>query len=110
MRVVCVTGTNGKATTTSMVAAIAAAAGATPARITTVGSWVGDEPIASETSAEAYRATLRRAAERGADVFAIEVTSQALAAGFAAPGPVDADASTPKSREPSDPWRRRAFP
>lgn len=72
-----------------MVAAIAAAAGLTPARITTVGSWVGDEPIATEISIEAYEATLRRASERGADAFAIEVTSQALAAGFAPPWPVD---------------------
>ncbi|HEU4405952.1 MAG TPA: UDP-N-acetylmuramyl-tripeptide synthetase [Polyangiaceae bacterium] len=89
MRVVCITGTNGKTTTTSMVAAVAAAAGLTPARITTVGSWVGDEPIATEVSIEAYEATLRRASERGADAFAIEVTSQALAAGFAPPWPVD---------------------
>ncbi|HEU4537457.1 MAG TPA: UDP-N-acetylmuramyl-tripeptide synthetase [Polyangiaceae bacterium] len=89
MRVVCVTGTNGKTSTTSMVAAVAAAAGLTTARITTVGSWVGDEPIAAEVSVEAYAATLRRAAERGAEAFAIEVTSQALAAGFAPPWPVD---------------------
>jgi UDP-N-acetylmuramoyl-L-alanyl-D-glutamate--2,6-diaminopimelate ligase len=89
VRVVCVTGTNGKTTTTSMVAAVAAAAGLTPARITTVGSWVGDEPIAAEVSIEAYEATLRRAAERGAQAFAIEVTSQALAAGFSPPWPVD---------------------
>ncbi len=89
MRVVCITGTNGKTSTTSMVAAIAAAAGLTPARITTVGAWVGDEPIADEVSAEAYEATLRRASERGAQAFAIEVTSQALAAGFAPPWPAD---------------------
>jgi UDP-N-acetylmuramoyl-L-alanyl-D-glutamate--2,6-diaminopimelate ligase len=89
VRVACITGTNGKTTTTSMVAAVAAAAGLTPARITTVGSWVGDERIATEVSIEAYEETLRRASERGADAFAIEVTSQALAAGFAPPWPVD---------------------
>jgi UDP-N-acetylmuramoyl-L-alanyl-D-glutamate--2,6-diaminopimelate ligase len=89
VRVVCVTGTNGKTTTTAMVAAIAAAAGATPALVTTVGAWVGDEPVADEVSIEAYEATLRRAADRGADLFAVEVTSQALAAGFAPPWPVD---------------------
>jgi UDP-N-acetylmuramoyl-L-alanyl-D-glutamate--2,6-diaminopimelate ligase len=89
VRVACVTGTNGKTTTTSMVAAVAAAAGLTSARITTVGSWVGDEPIATEISIEAYEATLRRASERGAEAFAIECTSQALAAGFTPPWPVD---------------------
>jgi UDP-N-acetylmuramoyl-L-alanyl-D-glutamate--2,6-diaminopimelate ligase len=78
----CVTGTNGKTTTTSLVAAIVAAAGETPCRVTTLGAWVGDERTAVEPSAEAFARTVARAARRGVRTLAIETTSHALADGF----------------------------
>ena len=43
LRTVATTGTNGKTTTTSMVASIVAAAGEPAARITTVGAWIGKD-------------------------------------------------------------------
>jgi UDP-N-acetylmuramoyl-L-alanyl-D-glutamate--2,6-diaminopimelate ligase len=47
LRSVGITGTNGKTTTTSMVAAIVAAAGETSARATTLGTWVGDQQLST---------------------------------------------------------------
>ncbi len=84
---VAVTGTNGKTSTTSMIAAIARAAGEPEVRVTTLGMWVGDEQIADDGSMESFVRTVRRARERGARALAVEVTSRALAAGFAARWP-----------------------
>jgi UDP-N-acetylmuramoyl-L-alanyl-D-glutamate--2,6-diaminopimelate ligase len=78
-----VTGTNGKTSTTSMIAAIVGAAGEPPVRITTLGMWVGDEQIADDGSMASFVRTVRRARQVGARTLALEVTSRALAAGFA---------------------------
>jgi len=61
----CVTGTNGKTTTTSMIAAIVAAAGEPSARITTLGAWIDDEQIADGVSMDAFLAGLVRALAAG---------------------------------------------
>jgi len=79
----CVTGTNGKTTTTSMVASIVAAAGEVSARITTVGSWVGAEQVAEGVSMEDFLRTVERAVGAGTRTLAVETTSKSLASGFA---------------------------
>jgi UDP-N-acetylmuramoyl-L-alanyl-D-glutamate--2,6-diaminopimelate ligase len=83
LRTVATTGTNGKTTTTSMVAAIVAAAGELPARVTTVGAWVGDERMPAPTPMAEFLATVERAALSGVRTLALEVTSKALASGIA---------------------------
>jgi UDP-N-acetylmuramoyl-L-alanyl-D-glutamate--2,6-diaminopimelate ligase len=83
LRTVGVTGTNGKTTTTSMVAAIVDAAGEPSARVTTVGAWVEDERISGANLAHEFLVTVERAVARGGKTVAVEMTSKALAAGFA---------------------------
>ena len=83
LRTVATTGTNGKTTTTSMVAAIVAAAGEPSARVTTVGAWVGDELIPAPTPMAEFLAAVERAVEAGVRTLALEVTSKALASGIA---------------------------
>ena len=79
LRTVGVTGTNGKTTTTSMIAEIAAPA----ARVTTLGAWVADERIVGENLAHEFLLAVERAALRGVSAIAVEMTSKALAAGIA---------------------------
>ena len=83
LRTVGVTGTNGKTTTTSMVAAIVAAAGEPSARVTTVGAWVDDELMSGANLAHEFLITVERAAARGVKTIAVEMTSKALAGGLA---------------------------
>jgi UDP-N-acetylmuramoyl-L-alanyl-D-glutamate--2,6-diaminopimelate ligase len=78
-----VTGTNGKTTTTSMLAACVAAAGHPSALLTTVGAWVGGERVHGGTAAEEFLATVERAVTLEAPILALETTSKALAAGLA---------------------------
>jgi UDP-N-acetylmuramoyl-L-alanyl-D-glutamate--2,6-diaminopimelate ligase len=82
-----VTGTNGKTSTTSMIASIVRAAGEPAVRVTTLGMWVGDEQIADDSSMASFIRAVRRAHEVGARTLALEVTSRALEAGFAARWP-----------------------
>jgi UDP-N-acetylmuramoyl-L-alanyl-D-glutamate--2,6-diaminopimelate ligase len=80
---VCVTGTNGKTTTTSMVESIVAASGQVPARITTVGSWVAGEQITDDVTMDGFLRAVERAVEAGVRTLAVETTSKSLASGFA---------------------------
>jgi UDP-N-acetylmuramoyl-L-alanyl-D-glutamate--2,6-diaminopimelate ligase len=78
------TGTNGKTTTTSMVAAIVAASGEPSARLTTIGGFVDDQRIGgTTTSVDEFLRTVETAVEAGVRTLALEVTSKALAAGTA---------------------------
>jgi len=81
-RTVCVTGTNGKTTTTSLVAAIVAASGETPCRVTTIGAWVGETMTGLAPTGKAFLRTVDLAARRGVRTLAIETTSHALEEGF----------------------------
>lgn len=101
-RTACVTGTNGKTTTTSLIAAIVQAAGETPCRVTTLGAWVGEEMLTEDTSGNAFLATLQQAAARGVRTLAIETTSLALARGFARSWPPDVAVFTNLSRDHLD--------
>jgi UDP-N-acetylmuramoyl-L-alanyl-D-glutamate--2,6-diaminopimelate ligase len=99
---VATTGTNGKTTTTSMVASIVTAAGEPAARVTTVGAWVGDELIPAPTPMEEFLGTAERAVEVGVRTLALEVTSKALAAGIARQWPPDIAVFTNLTRDHLD--------
>ena len=83
LRTVGVTGTNGKTTTTSMIAAIVAASGEPAARVTTLGAWVGDERVTGTDLVDEFLVTVERAVACGVTTIAVEMTSKALAAGVA---------------------------
>ena len=97
-----VTGTNGKTSTTSMIASIVAAAGEPPVRVTTMGMWVGDEQLAEDGSMASFVRTLERARAVGARTLALEVTSRALEAGFAARWPANVAVFTNLSHDHLD--------
>jgi UDP-N-acetylmuramoyl-L-alanyl-D-glutamate--2,6-diaminopimelate ligase len=78
-----VTGTNGKTTTTGMLEAIVRASGAPSARVTTLGAWVNGECVAEGPTLEAFSSGIERAHDAGVSILALEVTSRALANGFA---------------------------
>jgi UDP-N-acetylmuramoyl-L-alanyl-D-glutamate--2,6-diaminopimelate ligase len=81
LKLVGITGTNGKTTTTYLVAAIAKAAGEKVAMTTTVEYSVGDESIKAErTTPEAtdVQRLLRRAVEAGCRTAVMESSSQAI--------------------------------
>jgi UDP-N-acetylmuramoyl-L-alanyl-D-glutamate--2,6-diaminopimelate ligase len=78
-----VTGTNGKTSTTTFVAAALGALGSPVARITTLGRHIDDEALALEPGYAGFIEALRLARARGATHAAIEYTSEALGIGFA---------------------------
>jgi UDP-N-acetylmuramoyl-L-alanyl-D-glutamate--2,6-diaminopimelate ligase len=78
-----VTGTNGKTTTTAFVAAALGAEELPVVRLTTVGSFLGTEPLDVPETHAGFLEAMRRCRARGGDRAAIELTSEALAAGFA---------------------------
>jgi UDP-N-acetylmuramoyl-L-alanyl-D-glutamate--2,6-diaminopimelate ligase len=84
---VATTGTNGKTTTTSMVASIVAASGEPSARLTTVGGEVSGRAIEAPDLPSLFLATVEEAVAAGVRTLALEVTSMALAGGFAARWP-----------------------
>ena len=101
-RVVGVTGTNGKTTTTAMIEAIATRAGEPSGRVTTVGSWVRGEQTAEDTGLEAMRRTLDAATEAGVKTMVLETTSLALSRGFARELPATVGVFTNLSRDHLD--------
>ncbi len=88
LRLVGVTGTNGKTTTAHLVAAMFAAAGRRHARLGTTGNWIVDreEPAAFTTPFPLeLQELLARARSRGATDLVMEVSSHALAQGRVRP-------------------------
>jgi UDP-N-acetylmuramoyl-L-alanyl-D-glutamate--2,6-diaminopimelate ligase len=84
LRVVGVTGTNGKTTVTHLVEAIAAAAGLPHAIVGTVGARIGGRSVAvARTTPEAtdLQRLLAAMVSDGIDITAVEVSSHALALG-----------------------------
>jgi len=102
LRTAAVTGTNGKTTTTSMIAAVVAAAGEPDARLTTLGAWVCGDKIAAEHSREEFLACVEGAVARGVRTFACEVTSKALQTGLARRWPPDVAVFTNLTRDHLD--------
>jgi UDP-N-acetylmuramoyl-L-alanyl-D-glutamate--2,6-diaminopimelate ligase len=78
-----VTGTNGKSSTTHLIAAILRAAARPALTESTLGYFLDGQPLQVPRTARGYVAALRHAAQHGARHAAIEVTSSALAQGFA---------------------------
>ena len=78
-----VTGTNGKTTTTRLVAAALGSAHRPVISTTTLGSFLDDELFAAAHTYEGFLALLCAGRERGGRFAALEMTSEALARGFA---------------------------
>jgi len=78
-----VTGTNGKSSTTTWIAAMLARKHAHVARATTLGYFVDDERLDHPFDFDGFVAALGEAHAIGARVCALEVTSEALQHGFA---------------------------
>jgi UDP-N-acetylmuramoyl-L-alanyl-D-glutamate--2,6-diaminopimelate ligase len=78
-----VTGTNGKTTTTRLVGAALGAIVRPVAQVTTVGSFLDEEPFEASFDYGGFVATMEAARARGGRMAAIELTSEALALGFA---------------------------
>ena len=78
-----VTGTNGKTSTTYLISHALRADGQSVVRETTLGYAIDDEELDVPRTARSYFEVLERAAARGCRRAAIEVTSEALARGFA---------------------------
>ncbi len=84
VRLVGITGTNGKTTVAHLVESIAAAAGLTPALVGTVGARIAGRPeVVRRTTPEAsdFQRLLARMVDAGTEVAAVEVSSHALALG-----------------------------
>lgn len=79
-----VTGTNGKTTTTTMLAAALGRLTRPVARVTTLGCFLDDERLDVPFDYDGFLATMRRCLDRGGEYAAIELTSEAMARGFAA--------------------------
>jgi UDP-N-acetylmuramoyl-L-alanyl-D-glutamate--2,6-diaminopimelate ligase len=99
---VATTGTNGKTTTTSMVAAIVAASGERAARLTTLGAWVDGEQQPAPTPAAEFLATVEGAVALGVRTLALEVTSKALGEGLAKRWPAQIAVFTNLTRDHLD--------
>jgi UDP-N-acetylmuramoyl-L-alanyl-D-glutamate--2,6-diaminopimelate ligase len=84
-----VTGTNGKTTTTRLVAAALGSAHRPVVSTTTVGSFLDDEGFAADETHDGFLALLRAGRERGGRFAALEMTSEALARGFAVMWPCE---------------------
>ncbi|MDB4938866.1 MAG: murE [Labilithrix sp.] len=102
-----ITGTNGKTTTAAWVAAslrrLARRAGAGPvARATTVGFFLDDEPLETEKSYAGFVDAMQACFERGGRHAAIEMTSEALANGFARAWPCNVGVFTNLSHDHLD--------
>lgn len=83
LRTVGVTGTNGKSTTTTWLSAALRMRGKPVARATTLGFFIDDELIDIEPNYAGFLVGMKRALDAGAEVAAIELTSESLAQGFA---------------------------
>jgi len=78
-----VTGTNGQSSTTHLIAGILQASGRPTLLESTLGYFLSGQPLQVPRTARGYLAALRHARQQGAQHAAIEVTSAALARGFA---------------------------
>ena len=89
VRTVGVTGTNGKTSTTTFIAAALARIARPVARITTLGFFLDDEEVPLPASHEGALELARMATARGGKFAAVEYTSEALARGYAALWPAE---------------------
>ncbi|HEY3254508.1 MAG TPA: Mur ligase family protein, partial [Polyangiaceae bacterium] len=78
-----VTGTNGKTSTTRWTAACLARLASPVAQVTTLGSFLDDQPFDAGSDFEGFIRTMQAGVDRGGRFAAVEATSEALARGFA---------------------------
>lgn len=94
-----VTGTNGKSTTTTWVAAALGALSDPVACVTTLGFFLGQERQPLDNHFGSFLKLMRLCRDRGGRAAAIELTSQALADGFAKAWPCRVGVFTNLSRD-----------
>jgi UDP-N-acetylmuramoyl-L-alanyl-D-glutamate--2,6-diaminopimelate ligase len=82
-----VTGTNGKTSTTTWVAAALGRVARPVVRATTVGYYLDDEELPLPKDYEGFLGVMRACVDRGGGLAAIELTSEALARGFVSAWP-----------------------
>lgn len=97
-----VTGTNGKTSTTALIAGLLGVLGRPVARVTTVGSFLDEERLVVPAHYAGFLATMQRCLERGGRYAAVEFTSEALAMGFAKAWPCRVAVFTNLSLDHSD--------
>ncbi len=97
-----VTGTNGKTTTTTYVAALLGLLQRPVARVTTLGCFLDDEQLQVPEHYAGFLETLRRCRAAGGRYAALELTSEALSLGFARAWPCAVAAFTNLSLDHSD--------
>jgi UDP-N-acetylmuramoyl-L-alanyl-D-glutamate--2,6-diaminopimelate ligase len=97
-----VTGTNGKTTTTTMIAAVVRAAGEPASWLTTLGAWVDDDRIEGDDPGDEFLRLAEAATARGVRTVALEFTSKALRGGLARRWPPDVAVFTNLSRDHMD--------
>jgi len=102
LRTLGVTGTNGKTSTTAMLAAALATLGRPVLRNTTVGAFLDDEPLQLAADYDGFLEGMRRCLARGGRYAAIELTSEALAFGFAQAWPCSTGVFTNLTRDHLD--------
>lgn len=97
-----VTGTNGKTSTTGMVAALLGLLVRPVARVTTLGCFLDDERLDAPAHYDGFLLTMERCLAAGGRYAALELTSEALALGFAKAWPCKVAAFTNLSLDHSD--------
>lgn len=97
-----ITGTNGKTSTTSMVAALLGLLARPVARVTTLGCFLEQEQLEVPPHYEGFLETMRRCREADGRYAALELTSEALALGFAKAWPCRVGVFTNLSLDHSD--------
>lgn len=102
LRSVGVTGTNGKTSTTGMVAALLGLLARPVARATTLGYFLDDDRLDVPDHYAGFLATMQRCVAAGGRYAALELTSEALAMGFAKAWPCQVGAFTNLSLDHSD--------
>lgn len=99
---VAVTGTNGKTTTTTWLAALLGLLAAPVARVTTLGCFLDDVRLEVAPGYPGFSATMQRAHREGARYAALELTSEALSLGFAKAWPCQLGVFTNLSLDHAD--------
>lgn len=97
-----VTGTNGKTSTTALLAALLGTLARPVARVTTVGAFLDDERLEVPGHYAGFLETMQRCLAAGGRYAALELTSEALALGFAKAWPCRAAVFTNLSLDHSD--------
>jgi len=97
-----VTGTNGKTSTTGFVAGLLGLVARPVAKVTTLGCFLDDERLDVPAHYEGFLRTLERCLRAGGRYTALELTSEALALGFAKAWPCRIGVFTNLSHDHSD--------